>query len=121
MDVNIPVFPMVPFHFLAYLEYESLPESGVRLGVMIESAADGRGLEVKQVVSGSTAERAGVRKGDRLLSFDGDHLSESSDLIYAVKKKQPGQQGTLQIERQGQALTVDVLFQDAGSISTGTR
>jgi uncharacterized iron-regulated protein len=121
MDVNIPGFPMVPFHFLAYIEYESLPESGVRLGVMIEPALDGRGLEVKQVVSDSTAERAGVRNGDRLLSFDGEPLAESSDLIYAVKKKQPGQQGTLQIERQGQALTVDVLFQDAGSISTGTR
>jgi S1-C subfamily serine protease len=55
-----------------------------------------------------------VRKGDRLLSFDGEPLAESSDLIYAVKKKEPGQQGTLQIERQGQAVTIDVLFQDAG-------
>jgi hypothetical protein len=116
MDVDIPPFPMVPFHFLAYLDYESLPESGVRLGVMIEPAPDGRGLEVKKVIPGSTAEHAGLQKGDRLLSFDGEPLVESPDLIYAVKKKLPGQQGTVKIERQGQALTVEVFFQAAGKV-----
>ena len=114
MAVDIPPFPMVPFNFLAYLDYETLPESGVRLGVMIEPAPDGRGLEVKKVLPGSTAEQYGLRKGDRLLSFDGEPLQESSDLIYAVKKKQAGQQGRVAIERHGEALTVDVIFTTAG-------
>ena len=116
MNVDIPEFPMVSFHFLAYLDYENLPESGVRLGVMIEAAPDGRGLEVRKVVPGSTAERAGLQQGDRLLSFDGDPLTESPDLIYAVKKKQPGQKGTVQIERQGETLTVDLLFRADGNV-----
>ena len=113
MDVDIPPFPMVSFDFLAYLGYEDLPENGVRLGVMIEPFPDGRGLEVKTVLPGSTAEHAGLQKGDRLLTFDGEPLAESFDLIYVVKKKQVGQQGTVQIERQGQALTIEVLFQSA--------
>lgn len=113
MDVTIPPFPMVSFDFLAYLGYEDPPENGVRLGVMIEPFPDGRGLEVKTVLPGSTAAHAGLQKGDRLLSFDGEPLAESLDLIYAVKKKQVGQQGTVQVERQGQALTIEVLFQAA--------
>lgn len=113
MDVDIPPFPMVSFDFLAYLGYEDLPDNGVRLGVMIEPFPDGRGLEVKTVLPGSTAAHAGLQKGDRILSFDGELLKESLDLIYAVKKKQVGQQGTVQIERQGQALTIEVLFQAA--------
>ena len=110
MDVDIPPFPMVSYDFLAYLGYEDLAENGVRLGVMIEPASDGRGLEIKKVIPDSTAQRVGLQHGDRLLTFDGEPLGESFDLIYAVKKKHVGQHGILTIERQGQALTVDVLF-----------
>lgn len=114
MDVDIPPFPMVSFHFLAYLDYESLPESGVRLGVMIEPAPDGRGLLVKKVLPGSTAERSGLRAGDRLLTLDGESLKESLDLIYAVREKQAGQRGLLEVERGEDSFTADVLFRPSG-------
>lgn len=114
MDVTLPEFPMVPFDFLVYLSYEDLPETGVRLGVMMEPAPAGRGLAVKSIVSGSNAERAGLKPGDLLLAIDGEALAESFDLIYAVKRKHPGDHATLKIERQGRTLEVDVLFQSAG-------
>jgi hypothetical protein len=114
MDVDIPEFPMVSFDFLAYLDYENLPESGgVRLGVMFETAMTGRGLTVKKVMPDSAAEQAGLQPGDLLLTFDGEPLVESPDLIYAVKKKQPGDHALLQIERQGQPRDVDVLLPGA--------
>jgi uncharacterized iron-regulated protein len=114
MNVELPDFPMVPYDFLAYLAYESLPETGVRLGVMFEPAPAGKGLVVKNVAPGSNAGRAGLQQGDLLLAMDGSALAESFDLIYAVQQKKPGDRGTLQIERQGRTLEVDVLFQSAG-------
>lgn len=114
MDVHIPEFPMVPYDFLAYIAYEDLPKKGVRLGVMMEPAPSGRGLAVKSVEPESNAGRAGLKTGDLLLAIDGETLANSFDLIYAVKQKHSGDHGILHIEREGQPLKVDVLFQTTG-------
>ena len=116
MDVDLPDFPMVPFDFVVYLAYEDLPQTGVTLGVMLEPAPTGRGLAVKAVAPGSNAERAGLRPGDLLLAIDGETLADTFDLLYALKQKQPGSQGILRIERQGQILRVDVLFRQSDEV-----
>ena len=110
MDVDLPALPLVAYDFVVYLAYEDLPQRGVSLGVTIESAPPGRGLAVKTVVPDSNAERAGLRPLDLLLAIDGETLSDTFDLLYALKQKQPGSRGRLQIERRGQTLNVDVLF-----------
>ncbi|MBE0555993.1 MAG: ChaN family lipoprotein [Proteobacteria bacterium] len=114
MDVDLPVLPLVAYDFVVYLAYEDLPPRGVTLGVMMEPAPPGRGLAVKTVTPGSNAERAGLRPGDLLLAIDGETLSDAFDLLHALKQKQPGAHGLLQIERQGQTLNVDILFRQAG-------
>jgi len=110
MDVDLPALPLVPYDFVVFLAYEDLPQRGVPLGVMMEPAPPGRGLAVKTVMPGSNAERAGLRPGDLLLAIDGEALTDTFDLLYALKQKQPGSSGRLQIERQSQTLNVDVLF-----------
>lgn len=114
MNVELPEFPMVPYDFVTFLAYEELPETGVRLGVMFEPAPAGRGLVVKGVLPGSNAERAGLKQGDLLLALDGEALADSFDLVYAVRRKTPGDHGALRVERQGEALELDVLFQASG-------
>jgi uncharacterized iron-regulated protein len=112
MNVKFPLFPMVPYDFVAYLAYEDLPERGVRLGVMMEPAAAGRGLKVRKVLPGSNAERAGLRQGDLLLALDGENLASNLDLIYALKQKHPGDHGVLQVVREGgQPKSLEVIFQ----------
>ncbi|HXE96775.1 MAG TPA: ChaN family lipoprotein [Dongiaceae bacterium] len=110
MNVTIPDFPMVPYDFLVYQAYEDLPETGVRLGVMVEVAPAGRGLVLKNMLHGSNAERAGLQKGDLLLSFDGEALTENLDLTYAVQRKRQGDHAVMQVERQGKPVKVEVLF-----------
>ena len=114
MNVRIPEFPMVPYDFLAYLAYEDLPKTGASLGVMIEPTPAGHGLVVKNMTPGSNAERAGLQQGDLLQALDGEALTDHFDLVYAVKQKQPGSHGTLQVRRQGKTLTIDVLFRETG-------
>ena len=116
MDVDLPALPLVPYDFVVYLPYEDLPPRGVTLGVTLEPTPPGRGLAVKAVAPGSNAEQAGVRSGDRLTAIDGEPLSDAFDLLYALKQKEPGARGRLQIERQGQTLNVDVLFRQTGEV-----
>ncbi|HEY7746735.1 MAG TPA: ChaN family lipoprotein, partial [Desulfuromonadales bacterium] len=58
MDVEVPRFPMPPYDFLAFTEYEDLARTGVRLGVMLEEA-EGK-VRVKAVLPNSAAEAAGL-------------------------------------------------------------
>jgi uncharacterized iron-regulated protein len=115
MDVELPVFPMVPFDFLSYFAYEELPKTGVLLGVAYEPAPGRPGLAVKGVVPGSNAERAGVKQGDLLLSLDGEVLADSVDLTYALKQKHAGDRSVLTVERQGQPVKLEVLFEEAAN------
>jgi uncharacterized iron-regulated protein len=110
MNVDIPDFPMVPYDFQVYQAYEDLPETGVRLGVMIEAAPAGHGLVVKGVQPGSNAERAGLQQGDLLLSLDSESLSEVFDLTFPLQQKHPGDRGVVQVERQGKTLKLEVVF-----------
>lgn len=113
MDVELPGFPMVPYDFQVYLNYEDLPKTGVLLGVLTEPASTGRGLLIRDVISGSNAGRAGIQVGDLLLTVDGEVMETNFDLVNAVRQKHAGDHGVLQIERQGQNLIMDVHFQAA--------
>ncbi|BCR03916.1 hypothetical protein DESUT3_09850 [Desulfuromonas versatilis] len=108
MDVEIPEFPMLPYDFLQFTEYEDLDKQEVRLGVMLGGEEDG--VRVQGVLPGSAAEAAGLTAGDRLLSLDGAALEENFDLVYAVKQKRPGDRALLEVAREGEKLTLEVLF-----------
>jgi predicted metalloprotease with PDZ domain len=114
MNVNLPEFPMVPYDFLAYLGYESLPQTGVHLGVVIEPASSGSGLVVMNVSPGSNAERSGIRQGDLLLAIDGEALADNIHLVYTLKRKHPGDHVVLQVKRDGKTVKVDVILQASG-------
>lgn len=109
MDVEIPDFPMPAADFMVYTAYEDLGKSEVKLGVMLD---DSSGRVIAQgVLPGSSAERAGVQKGDVLLSLDGQPLADNFDLIYEVKQKQAGGRGVLVVEREGQQQLLEVEFE----------
>lgn len=110
MNVTVPDFPMVPYDFLVYQAYEDLPNTGVRLGVMIEPAPTGHGLIIKEVLPDSNAERAGLQQGDQLLSINGEALSDNFDLIYNVQQNHLGDRVILQLVRNHKTRSVEVIF-----------
>jgi uncharacterized iron-regulated protein len=119
MDVELPDYPMVSHDFLNYYAYEELPASGVLLGVAFEPTPNKTRLSVKTVVPKSNAERAGVKDGDLLIALDGEQLVDSMDLVYALKQKHTGDHSTLTIERQGQQIKLEVVFEKAGDQQHG--
>ncbi len=108
MDVEIPDFPLLPYDFMAFTAYESLAGEEVKLGVMLDD--EGGRVRIAGVLPGSNAETADLRKEDILLTMDGEELAESFDVIYLVKQKKPGDVSRLQIERGGDTLAIEVIF-----------
>lgn len=109
MDVETPVFPLLPYHYLLYTKYEDLPNKSVRLGVMLDENATGNVL-VEGVLPGSVAEAIGLQKGDRVIAVDDQAVAESFDVVYAVGQKKPGDTIRLRIERAGAPLNLEATF-----------
>lgn len=94
----------------------SRPVLNVTLQNIESSAFMGEETEIKpgvyivQVVDGGTADRAGLKVGDRIISFDGKEIEASADVKQVLKQHAIGDKVEIVIERDGKemSLTVDL-------------
>ena len=82
-----------------------------RLGVTIE-AAEG-GVRIAEVASGSIAERAGLRKGDVILTIAGRRAGRAADVAGAVMRQAPGTWLPIEVQRGGRRLEIVARFPPA--------
>jgi serine protease Do len=76
-----------------------------------------RGTEVTSLVPGGPAEKAGLKVGDVILEYDGQHLQGLEQLQRMVRESVPGRVVKVGIWRNGAMLTLDVtiaLHRDMG-------
>ena len=86
---------------------------GARLGVVLEDVraddvarlklAEERGALVKEVVKGSAAEKAGLKDGDVILSYQGERVGSAAQLRRLVRETPPGRHVTIEASRAGAA------------------
>lgn len=67
------------------------------------------GVLVSQVESGSAADRAGLRRGDIILRFDGKRVDSASDLSDLVRRADPGDRVSITVWRAGRERTVSAV------------
>jgi uncharacterized iron-regulated protein len=108
MDVDLPDIPLLPADFVWWIPYEGLEGKQLRMGVRI--AASDNEVVVEGVAPGSPAEKAGVLAGDRILSFDGEPVSEVSDVFLRVRKKKEGDEADVVVRRDGAEKSFRVRF-----------
>jgi serine protease Do len=68
------------------------------------------GVVVREVETGSPAERAGLHPGDVILAFNGTPVSDGNSLRNHVASAQPGTEVTLTIFRDGREQQLQVTF-----------
>lgn len=71
------------------------------LGLNTPSLA-GAGVLVAEVISGTPAEEAGLKAGDRILSIDGESVQSGSDLASIIQSHQPGDEVNLEVQSPGE-------------------
>ncbi|MCD7950693.1 MAG: trypsin-like peptidase domain-containing protein [Erysipelotrichaceae bacterium] len=67
-----------------------------------------QGIYIASVQSGSAAENAGLQSGDVITAFDGTEITSYKDFLTMLYAKDPGDQITLTINRNGNSMNVSV-------------
>ncbi|WP_454044488.1 trypsin-like peptidase domain-containing protein [Cellulosimicrobium sp. Marseille-Q8652] len=93
------------------------------IGVLLDQRYQGEGVQVstdaqqgqQAVTPEGPADAAGIRPGDVILSIDGRPVTESDELIVAIRAKAPGDAVTLRVRTDGQERDVRVVLDEATS------
>ena len=88
------------------------------LGVMIQKITtelkdklkldEKTGALVADVTDGGPAEKAGLKRGDVIIEFDGNEVEESDDLPYMVASTPVGKKVDVKVVRKGKETTIEV-------------
>ena len=77
------------------------------LGIRVSDSATS-GAQITSVVSGSPADKAGLKAGDVITAIDGNSISNADDLTSAVGARKPSDTITVTITRSGSSKDVKV-------------
>ncbi len=85
-----------------------VPPGAGYLGVVVEPAADRRGLKVVEVEEDGAAAQAGIAVNDVLLSFDGYLLTNTYSLVESVAARMAGSQVNIRLSRGDKEMSLTV-------------
>ena len=106
MEVEKVSIPLFAADYAWKVDYK-VPDN-IRLGVRL--AKKNTGVVIMEVMQDTNAERAGILKGDILLSIDGKKISLVEEVLEQLQTKSFEDNSTLQIERNGKEKNVEVVF-----------
>lgn len=115
-----PEAPMPPQAFwvetpeLDFQIYSRGPQLGISGDELTAQLAEyfgvkaGKGVLVREVLTGTAAEKAGLKAGDVIVKVDGDAVATLGELRRALRKKREGKQVSLTIVRNRAEQTISV-------------
>jgi S1-C subfamily serine protease len=59
---------------------------------------------------GGPADKAGIRKGDRLVELAGREIRDINDFMFVLRAAKPGEQAKAVVVRGGERIEVEVVF-----------
>lgn len=102
---------------------------GSRLGISVSEVDDAdaktarlsapAGAHIDEVSEGSAAEKAGMRKGDVIVEFDGERVRSARQLTRVVQETPGGRKVTAVVMRDGQRVSLTVEPRDQDGIFEG--
>ena len=78
------------------------------VGLVLSEEPHGDGVRIRQVISGSPADDAGLKKDDVITAVDGRSVKTVDDVRGALEDKSPGDRATFSVRRDGQEEEVAV-------------
>ncbi|MCB0217942.1 MAG: PDZ domain-containing protein [Chloroflexi bacterium] len=93
-----------------------LPGDALTLAFAVGPLVEGPGIVVSNLVEGSPAEQAGLRRGDILLSIDGQPVDAFGALWTALEDKAAGDSVTLEYQRGDAVLSGSARLEASGEV-----
>ncbi len=78
------------------------------LGIKVGDATSGDGAQITSVVSGTPADKAGLKAGDVITAVDADAVSSADALTANLSTRKPGDKVTLSVTRSGKMVKIAV-------------
>lgn len=111
-DITVPVPPAEPMTFSFFYDGMNymgiLPEEINRENMSRYGLSTPQGVGISRVTEGSPAEKAGLKKGDVILRFDGEPVMTNRKLFRLIGEAAPEQTVKLTISRNGSEQQVSV-------------
>lgn len=108
--------------FISYGSVQDRPMLGVTVEEINAYYAQMQGVEmgvrVAEVVRGGAAEQAGIKVGDYITQFNGEEVTSISELNYAKDQCKVGDTVKVDLKRQGEKVTVDLVLKDANQLAS---
>jgi S1-C subfamily serine protease len=70
-----------------------------------------QGAYVSRVLADSPADKAGVKRGDIIVEFDGKKIDPETSIARSIAKKKPGEEVRLVLDREGKEIKVSVILE----------
>lgn len=91
-------------------ESEEAPRYKVSMGVIPDYMFDGKGMRIDGVSAGRPALKAGVKKGDILIQFDGEKIIDMMGYMKALSKTKKGDKKQIIVDRKGKEVKLTIEF-----------
>lgn len=82
--------------------------SAPKIGVSVEDRADGDGVLVTNITEGSSAEKAGIKKGDVIVNYNTKEITNVDELVNAIGSAQTKDKVNVDVKRNGQLKTLSI-------------
>lgn len=79
-----------------------------KLGIKAQDAEDGKGVNVLEVEDSSTAWKAGLKKGDVILQFDGTEVNSTNELVDQFQDARKKSSIKVKIQRGGSTQDIEI-------------
>ena len=79
-----------------------------RLGIKAQETEEGVGVKVLQIWDESLAQKAGIKEGDIITSFDGKKTNTTDELVEAAKESKDKPAVKVELNRDGKTQTVEI-------------
>jgi len=120
MNVTSPELPLYLADVIWATGYSEPEITRVHLGVQLAPPKEvpphesqpqaASGVAVLTVEPGSPADKAGIKSGDHILSFNDRDVQSAFDLIEQLRLLDPGEHASLTLDRAGRKITVTAQF-----------
>jgi S1-C subfamily serine protease len=99
------------------IDGQSTAKAGLGLSGPSETPSGDAGAYVQSIVPGGAAERSGLQVGDLIVSVDGFAVRSFEQLRGIISSYSPGDTVTVEVERDGQPVSIEVTL---GTLSSST-